>query len=299
MGGKGILSPEYAVMIITGIVAGFVARIITLVVDKRQIPTFPNGQYINLVTGFIAASLGAVAIPALIMQDFTAITFLALATQHFRDIRKIEFDSLTKLDDAGFSKRGEAYIDGIAKTYEARLYMSLVTSVVTVLFMLMARKTNTYLQVAIGLAAGLAAVMIMKHYTKGKTVGDICEIKQGNIRVEGSELFVDDIFVTSALGTARSRELFEKQGLGVVIRPKDEMFHITLDNYGQREAMVFEAGRALGVKRFSFSRKSYSKGVIVIALVPIIGDIDVMMSAIKHTPILESSRKIHRIMSAN
>jgi hypothetical protein len=134
MGGKGILSPEYAVMIVTGIVAGFIARIITLVVDKRQMPTFPNGQYINLVTGFIAAALGAVAIPALIMQDFTAITFLALATQHFRDIRKIEFDSLTKLDKAGFSKRGEAYIDGIAKTYEARLYMSLVTSVVTVLF---------------------------------------------------------------------------------------------------------------------------------------------------------------------
>jgi hypothetical protein len=156
-----------------------------------------------------------------------------------------------------------------------------------------------YVQVAIGLVAGLAAIMIMKHYTKGKSVGDICEITQGKIRVEGSELFVDDIFVTSVLGTVRSRELFEKQGLAVVIKPKDEMYHITLDNYGQREAMVFEAGRALGVKRFSFSRKSYSKGVIVIALVPIIGDIGVMISAIKNTPILESSRKIRRIMNAH
>lgn len=298
MGNKEVLSSEYAVMIITGIAAGFIARVITLVVDKRQIPTLPNGVFINMVTGFIAAALGAVAIPALILQDFTAITFLALAIQHFRDIRKVEFDSLIKLDHVGYSKRGEAYIDGIAKTYEARLYMSLVTAVATVLAMLLVRKANPILQIALGLATGLIATMLMKHYTKGKSVGDICEIRQGKVRVEGSELYVDDIFVTNTLGTMRSREMFEKQGLGVVITPKDEMFHITLDNYGQREAILFEASQSLGVKRFSFSRKSYSRGVIVIALVPIVGDIDVMIEAIKGTPILESSRKIRRIMNA-
>jgi hypothetical protein len=290
MGGKGVISPEYAVMIVTGIVSGLIARIITLIVDNRQVPTFPNGLFINLVTGFIAASLGAVAIPALILQDFTAITFLALATQHFRDIRKIEFESMLKLDHVGFSKRGEAYIDGIAKTYEARHYICLVSAVVTVLVMLIVGKGNTILQVAAGLAAGLAATLLMKRYTKGKSVGDICEIKPGKIRVEGSELYVDDIFVTSVLGTERSRELFLREGLAVVVTPKDDVFRISLDNYGQREAMLFEACRALGAKRFRFTRKSYAKGVIVIAFVPIVRNIDTMIDAIKSTPILESSR---------
>jgi len=297
MEGKGILSPEYAVMIVTGIASGLIARIITLVVDNRQVPTFPNGLFINLVSGFIAAALGAVAVPALILQDFTAITFLALATQHFRDIRKIEFESMLKLDHVGFSKRGEAYIDGIAKTYEARHYICLVSAIVTVLVMLIV-KGNPALQVAAGLAAGLAATLLIKRYTKGKSVGDVCEIKPGKIRVEGSELYVDDIFVTSVLGTALSRELFLREGLAVVVTPKDEVFRISLDNYGQREAMLFEACRALGVKRFRFTRKSYSKGVIVIAIVPIVRNIDTMIDAIKSTPILESSRKVHKIMNA-
>lgn len=297
MEGKGILSPEYAVMIVTGIASGLIARIITLVVDNRQVPTFPNGLFINLVSGFIAAALGAVAVPALILQDFTAITFLALATQHFRDIRKIEFESMLKLDHVGFSKRGEAYIDGIAKTYEARHYICLVSAIVTVLVMLVI-KENPALRVAAGLAAGLAATLLIKRYTKGKSVGDVCEIKPGKIRVEGSELYVDDIFVTSVLGTALSRELFLREGLAVVVTPKDEVFRISLDNYGQREAMLFEACRALGVKRFRFTRKSYSKGVIVIAIVPIVRNIDTMIDAIKSTPILESSRKVHKIMNA-
>jgi hypothetical protein len=240
-----------------------------------------------------------VAIPALILQDFTAITFLALATQHFRDIRKMEFESMLKLDHVGFSKRGEAYIDGIAKTYEARHYISLVSAIVTVLVMLIVGKAYPILQVAVGLAAGLAATMLMKRYTKGKSVGDICEIKPGTIRVEGSELYVDDVFVSSVLGTARSRDLFLREGLAVVVTPKDDIFRISLDNYGQREAMLFEACRALGVKRFRFSRKSFSKGVIVIALVPIVRNIDTMMDAIKSTPILESSRKVHKIMNAH
>jgi hypothetical protein len=89
------------------------------------------------------------------------------------------------------------------------------------------------------------------------------------------------------------------QGLAVVITPKDEEYHITLDNYGQREAILFEACQALGVKRFSFSRKSYAKGVIVIALVPIIRDIGMMTEAIKNTPILENSRKARKIMNAH
>lgn len=292
-----IISSEYIVLILTGIVTGTVARVVTLVIDYRQNPTYPNGQFINLVTGFIAAALGAVAIPAIIEKDFTAITFLALAVSHFRDIRKIEQESLGKLESSEYVKRGHAYIDGIAKTYESRNYISLITSLVTVFIMKVAGIQNIVLSVVLGLAVGLISLYFMKWITKGKTVGDICSVKPGEIRVEGSELFVDGMYVTNVLGTDRSRELVKREGLAVVIEPKKPVFRMTLENYGQRQAMLFEAVKALGVKRFKFTRRSFSQGKIIIAFVPIVNNMDVFMDAVRNTPILESSRKIHRIMT--
>ncbi len=296
--GKEILSQENVVMILTGIVSGMIARVITLYVDYRQTPSYPNGLFNSLVTGFVASALGAVAIPALIKEDFTAITFLALATQHFRDIRKLEGESLGKLDHVGFTKRGAAYIDGIAKTYEARHYVSLAAALAAVFCMNLLAGQALVLQIAAGITAGLAVTLIIKRFTKGKTVGDICTIKEGKIKVEGSELYVDGMYVSSVLGTVRSKELFEKEGIAVVITPKSDMFRVTLDSLGQRQAMLFEACRALGVKRFQFMRKNFKNGVILIAIVPIVRDVGKMIHAVQNTPILENSRKIRRIMTA-
>ena len=293
---KGILSTEYIVLIITGIVTGTMARVITLVIDYRQNPSYPNGQFINVVTGFIAAALGSVAIPAIVEKDFTAITFLAVAIQHFRDIRKLEGDSLGKLEHTEYAKRGEAYIDGIAKTYEARNYISLLTALITVFVMKISGLQDIFLLVLVGLATGLASVYVMKYITKGKTVGDICTVKPGKITVEGSELHVDGMYVTSILGTDRSKELMLKEGLAVVVEPKQPIFRITLENYGQRQAMLFEAVRALGVRRYKFTRRNFTQGKIAIAFVPIISDMDIFIAAVKNTPILENSRKIHRII---
>ncbi len=298
MEGKELLSQEYVVMILTGIVSGMIARVITLYVDYRQTPTYPNGLFNNLVTGFVASALGAVAVPALIEKDFTAITFLALATQHFRDIRKVESESLAKLDHVGFTKRGPAYIDGIAKTYEARHYVSLAAALSAVLCMNLLGKQELPVQIAAGLITGLIVTYAIKRFTKGKTVGDICTIKEGKITIEGSELYVDGMFVSSVLGTKRSKDLFEKGGIAVVVTPKSDMFRVTLDSLGQRQAMLFEACRTLGVKRFQFMRKNYKNGVILIAIVPIVRDVGKMMHAIQNTPILENSRKIRRIMTA-
>ncbi len=293
---NGILSTEYLVMILMGIVTGTIARVITLVIDYRQVPSYPNGQFIHLVAGLVASALGAVAIPALIEKDFTAITFIALATQHFRDIRKIERESYAKLEHSQFTKRGDAYIDGISKTFEARNYISLITAVITVLAIRLVNTQSLVVNILLGLGVGLACTFLLKHYTKGKTVGDISTVKQGTITVEGSELYVDGMFVSSILGMNRSRELFFKEGLALVVEPKKPIFRLTLENFGQRQAMLFEAVRALGVKRYRFTRRSFSQGKIVIALVPLVADIDTLIQAVRNTPILENSRKIHRIM---
>ncbi|MCA5010925.1 YIEGIA domain-containing protein, partial [Clostridioides difficile] len=101
-------------------------------IDTRQNPSYPTGGFINIVIGILASFLGAVAIPSLLNKEFTAVTFIALAIQHFRDVRKTEKESLEDLEKTEYSKRGAAYIDGIAKTYESRNYLSLLTSLFVV-----------------------------------------------------------------------------------------------------------------------------------------------------------------------
>lgn len=83
------------VLIVSGIVMGTFARIITLHVDYRQNPSYPGGFLINMITGFVASVLGAVAIPALLAKNFTAVTFLTIGVQQFREIRKLEIQSLS------------------------------------------------------------------------------------------------------------------------------------------------------------------------------------------------------------
>lgn len=285
------------VLIVSGIVMGTFARIITLHVDYRQNPSYPGGFLINMITGFVASVLGAVAIPALLAKNFTAVTFLTIGVQQFREIRKLEIQSLSQLESTEYTQRGAAYIDGIAKTYEARNYISLLTSLLTVLAMKILYTDNLVINCLFGLVTGLISIYIFKTFTKGKTIGDICEISEGKITVKDSELFVDDMFVTNLLGTDKSRELFLNEGIAVVITPKKELFRITLDNYGQRQAILFEAVRSFGVKRFRFTRKNYKTGKLLVAFVPIVHNIDSLISVVKKTPILENSRKIHSIMS--
>lgn len=93
-----VISTQYIVLIVTSVIAGSLARAFTLQEDYRQYPSYPNGYLIHLITGFIAAALGAVAIPAIMTKNFVAVTFLALAIQQFRDVRKMEFNSLQNLE---------------------------------------------------------------------------------------------------------------------------------------------------------------------------------------------------------
>ncbi|MBE6011070.1 YIEGIA domain-containing protein [Anaeropeptidivorans aminofermentans] len=284
------------IIILLGIGMGTIARLVTLRIDTRQNPSYPTGYFINIVIGSVASALGAVAIPALLSKEFTAVTFIALAIQHFRDIRKSEKESLEKLEGAEYAKRGAAYIDGISKTYESRNYLSMLTALFVVMSLKIADSESILINIIISFIIGTFTIYMLHLFTKGKSIGDICNVKLGKITIEQSELFVDGMFVTNFLGTERSRELFLREGIGIVIEPKNDKFRLTIENPGQRQAMVFEATRTFGVKRFSFSRRSFSEGKLMIAFVPIIYNAEATIRVIKSTPVLESSRKIHTIM---
>ena len=113
----------YGLVILIGIILGLFGRIILLRTDYRQYPGYPHGYITHISLGFVAAALGAVAIPALAEKEFTAVTFLGLAAQQFREIRSMERDSLNRMEEIEIIKRGDDYIEGIAKVFEARNYL--------------------------------------------------------------------------------------------------------------------------------------------------------------------------------
>lgn len=286
-------------MIITATLVGTLARVITIKEDYRQYPSYPSGYLIHLLTGFVAAALGAVSIPALMTKNFVAVTFLALAIQQFRDVRKMERESLQDLEETEYTFRGKAYIDGIAKTFEARNYFALIVAFVTAGTMEWLEHPRPWVNVVSGAVVGLIVLYLIKRFTKGKNVGDIADVTTGRVEVRGSELYVDDVFVSNLLGTENGQKLLAEEGMAVVIHPRQPHFRITLDHFGQRQAILFEATRAIGVKRYHFTRKDYQQGRVIIALVPILNDADKLIEAVKKTPLLESIKKSHSVMSTN
>lgn len=277
--------------IVLGIIMGTAARFLTLRIDSRQIPSYPNSYFINLVTAFFAASLGSVAIPSLLSNDFAAITFLMLAVQHFRDIRKQIQESLEQVDPVGFAPRGSAYIDGISKTFESRNYICLLTSLGTVLALYFIGSERTWVNITAALIVGAVLIWAMIRFTKGKCIGDICTLDFGEIDIRGSELYVDDIWVTGMLGLTKRQELFRKEGVALVATPKSDKQRLTLENSGQRAAALYDAARSFGTKELSFTKRSFSDGRIVVTFVPIINDREKILEAVRNTPILESVRK--------
>lgn len=290
------ISQQYLIYIVTAIIMGSLARILTIIQDYRQYPSYPNGYLINLVTGVVAAGLGAVAYPALLSKNYSAITFLTLGIQHFRDVRKIEKESLKAVESNEFVKRGDAYIDGISKTYEARNYFALLVSLITEITMHIINNKLMWVNILSGIIAGTIMFLILRRFSKGHSIGDIAEVKLGKVEVRNSELFVDDIFVTNLLGSDISRKIVQLEAIAAVIYPKKEHFRITLDNYGQRQAMLFEVCRRLGVKRYSFIRKQFKTGRIAIAIVPLIRDEGAFLDTIRQTPLLENVKKNPELM---
>src|SRR6056297_3549258 len=122
---------KYGELIFLSIIIGTLARAFMLRIDYRQFPSFPHSYIIHLTMGMIASALGALVIPALLAEDYIAITFLTIGAQQFREVRNLERDSLDRIERTELVIKGTAYIEGIAKLFEARNYLALITSLTT------------------------------------------------------------------------------------------------------------------------------------------------------------------------
>ena len=278
----------YTEAVILGMVAGFLARLYMLRTDYRNYPSYPHGYIIHLSLGAIAASLASIALPALLEEEYTAITFLVLCAQQFRDIRNMERETLMKLEENTLVPRGLDYIEGIAKVFESRNYLVMLVSLVT-------SGATIYGGVGLGAVAGLVMILFARFLMRGSFIRGIARVTEGKLHFEKSLLYVDDIVLMN-VGDPEAREKILREGVGIVLHPYDDDGRSILNNLGQRQALVHDISMLVGNKLevgeqewTPAARKNMETGALGIFLLPNEKDVECVIEAAKRTPMLESA----------
>lgn len=282
---------KYGMTIGLGILMGTLARAYMLRSDYRQYPGYPHGFVTHMSLGFVAAALGSVALPSIAEKQFAAVTFLALAAQQFREVRNMERESLAALEEAELVPRGLDYIEGIARVFEARNYLVIVTALATSSANYFTRWPLFSLAVGFFVIAGISRLM------RGKVIGNIAVVKRGDLQFAGPLLKVNEIEMMN-VGMPKMREKILRDGLGVVIHPKDDNARATLSNMGQRQAIAHVATAILGTKKdidtpefTPMVRKNVDIGSIALFCVPAEKDIESLIAAVERAPVLESASR--------
>lgn len=280
---------KHLAMVISGTLAGTLSRLLLLRMDYRQYPGYPHGMIAHISLGFIASAMGAVAVPAIIKPDFAAVTFLALAAQQFREIRAMERKTLENLENTELVKRGNDYIEGIARTFEARNYLVMATAMSV---------SAAYYFGGIPAALFITALLIIfsQSFMAGETIGDICEVERAGLDFAGALLKVDEIVIMN-VGLKHMRKKILSEGLAVRIKPKGANARAIINDVGQRAAIAHTAATILGIKKdvdtpelTPMARKNIDTGEVGLYILPAIKDMEALMLAVKRAPVLESAR---------
>ena len=279
----------YLEIILAGTLAGTLSRVMLLRIDYRQYPGYPHGMVAHLSLGVIASAIGAVVVPALLKPDFAAVTFLALAAQQFREIRGMERITLENLDRNELVHRGNDYIEGIARTFEARNYLVMGTAVLTG-----AAYHLGNLPAAVIMAT--LAILFSRSFMSGETIGDICRVEPARLYFQDTILKVDEIGIM-AVGLKEMRGKILQDGLAVKITPLNVNARATIHDLGQRMAIAHTAAVILGIKKdvdtpelTPLARKNIDTGEVGLYIVPMEKDMEALLLAVKRTPVLESAR---------
>ncbi|WP_282935648.1 YIEGIA family protein [Paenibacillus sp. RC67] len=283
-----IAEQKYTVGIIMGVLFGLGARISMLQTDYRQYPTYPHGKIIHIALGVIAAGLGSVAVPSLLDKNYTAITFLTVAAQQFRDVRNMERQTLSKIDSMELVPRGATYIEGIAMVFEGRNYMVIFTSFVAALF-------SIIFAWYWGIVAGILAILVTNHFKSGKSISHIADVQKAEVRMDGPNLFVNDIYMMN-IGLDDTRKKICEKGIGLILVPKNQNCRVTLANLGQRQALLHDISTIMGVYRddgepslLPLAKLDMGDGRLGIFLLPQIHNAEQARKVIMQSPVLESA----------
>lgn len=278
---------NYLLPVVVGIVFGFVARTLLLRTDFRQYPTYPTGRIIHLSFGFIAAFIGAVAIPAVLESDWTAVTFLGLAATQFREVRKMERESLQNIDNFELVERGTPFIEGMAQAFESRNYLVMFTALITTLC--------AVFSFWLGIIGGIIMLVMVKFNMSGQLLKAIADVTEAEIRFEGPTLFVGDILIKN-VGLEDTRKIITEKAVGAIIIPKNQNSIVTLSFLGQRQAMLHHVATVLGSYLDSgepalipLTKRDMEDGRIALFFLPREKDFHQIKAVLDNVPVLDSA----------
>ena len=267
-----------------GLFAGVLARVLLLRSDYRQYPTYPHGYTSHLFLGIIAALVGAVSIPALLANEWTAVTFLVLVAQQFRDIRSMERDSLKALEDTQLVTRGADYIENIARVFETIYYVVIFVAASTAW-------GSSYGSAIVGLLLGAASLGLSMVMTKVEHLGRSVLAEIAPVVFRDAGLYVGDIFIMN-VGLEESRLYISEHGLGAILTPLTETARDTIASLGQRQAILHDATGILGVKKdldtpefTPIARRHIESGRVGLFMVPEERDEELLIRIVKRTPV--------------
>lgn len=285
------------------VVIGILSRIIMINLDQRQYPTQPNILLSQLVLAFVASSLGALLIPALIERSYTSITFLSLAAEQFRQVRENRRNTLQNLEEQQLVKRGNAFIEEIARTYEVRNYMCIVTSFFTIgLYYILLTEINIGSNIALIISSisGLVLALILRKLLSRGEISDIADVVEVDISfVNESIMQIGELKGITNIGLESDRKRFLEKGIGIEIIPKDNSYKNAgiLNDPGQRQAIAYNLYSRLGILRESnepafvpLPRRNPNKESLVLAFIPIEKDVQKVIEAVKSAPIVSSAK---------
>ncbi|GGC99648.1 YIEGIA family protein [Pontibacillus salipaludis] len=289
---------EYTYPILFGVIIGVAIRLVMLRADYRQYPTYLHGKVIHISLGFIAASLGTIAVPAIMELEFTAVTFLTIAASQFREVRNMERNTLTELDAYELVPRGNTYIEGIAIAFEARNYLVIFTSLLATLSFLV-------WNIWVGLAVSFVCFFIVRKFMSGKTLKDIVKIEYVQPHFEGAGLYVDNIYIMN-IGLPQRQEEIGEYGMGFVLTPKNFNVRSTIANLGQRQAILHDISISMGVFRDSGTpalvpliKRDLDDGRIGVFVLPQERDKEKAIKIIGAVPVLENAIRMPSESKAN
>lgn len=284
---------ETTIAILMGIFFGTSARIYMLRTDYRSYPTYLHGRIIHILAGFIASGLGAVLLPAIVKQDYTAVTFFTVAASQFRDVRNMERNTLLNLDENEIVPRGKTYIEGIALVFEGRNYLVILTAMITTF-------TAYYISIWAGVFGGLVGIFVCQQLMSGMKIRDIAEIQIVKPYFKGAGLYVADVYIMNIGLPERQKEILQ-YGMGFVLEPHNLNGKVNLANYGQRQAILHDLYMGLGIYKDSgtpaltpLAKRNMDTGALAVFMLPRDHDEEWAKFVIGNVPVLESA---YRYMS--
>ena len=285
---------KYILTLVLAILGGVLARLYMLRRDYRQYPSYPQGWAIHLFLGFIGGAIGAIIVPALLEGEYSAVSFLLLAASQFREVRNVERQTLTSMESTEMVKRGTAYIEGIARVFEARNYLAiwvaLAVAVSSELFVDL-RLWRAVVCVLVGVSLTVILVKLMQ----GEQISDIATVELSDLRFEGALVMVEETVMMN-VGLPESRLVYEERALAAVIRPNGPNAKATLANLGQMQAIAHDVSSMIGVymdvgeqEFIPMVRRNPSHGSLYVLMVPSERDEEAFLAAIRRVPVLEGA----------